>query len=495
MIDSNRVVVIGSGPSGATATRILVDAGIDVTLLEAGPVRATNGLTACIAGLTVARVHRALNTAADIEVADDTRARVFEDLAPGGLSNHWSCAVPRFSRDDFADARRAGEAFTWPIDYDDLAPWYDRVEPLLRIAGSVADVPPLPAGRVSKALRLPAWWAPLVIKAASSGQALVPVPYAFGGDTTITPSGTRCNAFVRLVKPVQRSSRLTIRYDAHVTRLEWSGAKKRVTGVVYRDAVTGVEHRVACRAVMLAAGAIKSAKILLQSTDADFPDGLGNTDGVLGKYLTDHPLGKVAFDVSTPMPMQPPAYLTRPPLDRSAPLYAAACSQWGGIAMMARSLLSTTPLRLQSCGFNVFGTMAPAERDYVALDSGIKSPDGTAGVRVHLRHPPEAGDALVAARDQMASLLDAVGAHPRMTTWLVEPVGVSVHYAGTCRMHASPRLGMLDAWSRLHAVGNAAVVDAGAFTTHPEKNPALTAMALAARASARVADDIRSGRL
>ena len=68
-----------------------------------------------------------------------------------------------------------------------------------------------------------------------------------------------------------------------------------------------------------------------------------------------------------------------------------------------------------------------------------------------------------------------------------------MHFAGTCRMHDSPRLGMLDAWSRLHAVRNVVVADSSAFTTGPEKNPVLTAMALAARASDRLAHDLRAG--
>src|SRR6185436_10190399 len=109
------------------------------------------------------------------------------------------------------------------------------------------------------------------------GHALVPVPYAYGGKTTLTLSGTVFNSFVRLVKPALRSGHLTVRYGASVTHLEWSGTAKRVSAAIIRDAITGLEHRVPCRAVVLAAGAINTAKLLLQSTHADFPDGLGNT--------------------------------------------------------------------------------------------------------------------------------------------------------------------------------------------------------------------------
>ena len=72
--------------------------------------------------------------------------------------------------------------------------------------------------------------------------------------------------------------------------------------------------------------------------------------------------------------------------------------------------------------------------------------------------------------------------------------GSSVHYAGSVRMHASPQFGVLDSWNRMYDVPNVAVVDPSCFPTGPEKNPTLTAMALAARAADRLADDLRAGR-
>lgn len=161
--------------------------------------------------------------------------------------------------------------------------------------------------------------------------------------------------------------------------------------------------------------------------------------------------------------------------------------------MLLRSLLSGHVGRDTSAGFNVFGTMAPFEGNYVALDSGKRSANGTPALILHIRHPQESAQTLCAARDRLVCLLDRAGFGPRVRKWVIDPVGSSVHYAGTCRMHASPKFGMLDRWSRLHAVPNVVVADSAAFTTGPEKNPVLTAMALAARASQRLADDMRSG--
>jgi choline dehydrogenase-like flavoprotein len=336
-------------------------------------------------------------------------------------------------------------------------------------------------------------WDPIAHAAERAGQAILPVPYVYGDATTLTFSGSVFNSFVRLVRPLQRSGRLKVRYGARVIGLEWSAASRRVEAVLVRDARTGATNRIGCRAVVLAAGAINTTKILLQSTSPEFPDGLGNTHGVLGRYLHDHPLAKLAIDLAAPLSFQPAAYVTRLPLDRSDPLYAAACMQWAGAHLLMRSIFQGHPGRQTAIGFNVFGTMAPSASNRVALDHSHTGADGTPGLTIDIRYPPASINVLEASRDQLLSLLSEAGLRPRASLWLIHPVGTAIHYAGTCRMHMSPQFGMLDRWSRMHAVANVVVADSSAFTTGPEKNPVLTAMALAARASKRLADDLRTG--
>jgi choline dehydrogenase-like flavoprotein len=163
--------------------------------------------------------------------------------------------------------------------------------------------------------------------------------------------------------------------------------------------------------------------------------------------------------------------------------------------MIVKSFTTGHPGRLPTFGCNVFGTMAPVETNYVDLDASRTSDDGMPGLRLNVRHPSEAVTALESARDQLVTLFAEARLAPSVRTWLIEPVGGAVHFAGTCRMHASPRYGMLDKWSRMHAVPNVVVADSAAFTTGPEKNPVLTAMALAARASQRLVDDMRAGQV
>jgi choline dehydrogenase-like flavoprotein len=139
--------------------------------------------------------------------------------------------------------------------------------------------------------------------------------------------------------------------------------------------------------------------------------------------------------------------------------------------------------------------MAPIVDNWIGLDTQRPRPDGRPGLILNIRLPQEAKVALESARDDLLGVLSRVGLEPRVRLWNLSPACDSVHYGGTCRMHASPRFGMVDARGRLHTVPNVAVADSAAFTTGPEKNPVLTSMALAARASNRLAEELAAGDL
>src|SRR5262249_27769122 len=245
---------------------------------------------------------------------------------------------------------------------------------------------------------------------------------------------------------------------------------------------TGAEHAVEASAFVVAAGALNSARLLLASRSADFPEGLGNTEGVLGRYLHDHPYAQIEVGLGRPLSIYPGVYVTRPPHGAVPPLRGASCTLWSGTGIRLRRLMSLTPDKSAQLGFNLFRTLPPDPRNGIALRSGQTDADGMPAVDLRMRFDDATPGALAQARDRLLGILDAAGLSPAVRSWVIHEPGSSVHYGGTVRMHSSPRYGMLDSWNRLHAAPNVLVTDSACFTTGPEKNPTLTAMALAARA-------------
>jgi choline dehydrogenase-like flavoprotein len=491
MTDDRRVLVIGSGPAGAMVAQTLVREGIPVTMLESGQ-HLPRGLLVRVAGRNLVRKRPRIEDPRRHVASDDPTASWYHALCPGGMSSHWAGAVPRFAPEDFYEGERLDERYRWPISYDDLVPYYRRVERIFNVAGASRDVAAQPAGIVAHERRLPADWQQVASAAEGLGQGLTPLPLAAGPDWAISRGGVGFNSYTDMVRPLERSANFRLILGAHALRLEWCGVRRRVTGVTYHDRMTGSQRRIDGAAVVVAAGPLASAKLLMDSACADFPEGLGETEGVLGRYLHDHPHDVGAIELTRPLSgLGQAAVLTRAPYSVAPPLISASCvigskSAWD----KARSI---TPFGSKLFGLWIFATMVPRPEHYVRLASEARDEFGMPALDVHIRYDESVKHNLAAARERLVRILLAAGYPPSSlsSTPMLVP-GTSIHYGGTVRMHSSRRFGMLNGWSRLHAVDNVVVADASSFTTGPEKNPTLTVMAIAARAAHRLAVDLKT---
>jgi choline dehydrogenase-like flavoprotein len=135
--------------------------------------------------------------------------------------------------------------------------------------------------------------------------------------------------------------------------------------------------------------------------------------------------------------------------------------------------------------------MIPTREDRIAIDRRAAT-QGRSPILFALRYPQRVVRELERTKEELLTCLERAGWAPQLKVFHVEVPGNSVHYGGTCRMHDSPRFGVVDAFSRVHGAPNVVVADSSVFTTGPEKNPVLTAMALAARASDRLNRDLRA---
>ena len=491
MTDDRRVIVIGSGPSGAMTALTLVEPGVPVTMLESGQ-SLPRGLLVRVAGRNLVRRRPRVEDPRSHQASNDPSASWYHALALGGMSSHWAGAVPRFAPEDFFEGERLDERYRWPVSYQDLAPYYARVERLLGVTAAGREVAAQPAPILAHERQLPKDWQKVAACAEDSGHGLTPLPLAAGPRWTLRRTGVGFNSFTDIVQPLERSPHFELLRGAHALRLDWSGEQRRVTSVTYLDRADRTERRVEAAAVVVAAGPLASTKLLLNSVSADFPAGLGDTEGVLGHYLHDHP-----YDVGTLVLERPlsclgqAAVLTRAPYWDSPPLHAAACVI--GSNSVRDKVQTVSPLGSKAFGLWIFGTMVPSSRNYVRLDPRSKDEFGLPSLDIHVRYDEDVQRNMAAARRRLVAVLESAG-YPctvRSSSSTLVP-GQSIHYGGTVRMHSSAKYGMLNAWNRLHAVDNVVVADASCFTTGPEKNPTLTVMAIAARAADRLAVDLKT---
>jgi choline dehydrogenase-like flavoprotein len=491
-MDNDSIVVIGSGPAGAMAAHELVNRHLPVTMLEAGS-EDPRGVLVRAAGRNLLRRTPALERESRLVVSGHPDTAWFRTLGLGGLSNQWTGAVPRFAPDDFWDGARLDERYRWPLDYDDIAPFYDRAERLLRITASGTDVPLLPAGYSDHRRILPHDWTGVARVAAQQGQGLTVMPLADGPDFLFARRATAFNSYSNIVRQLTTRPNFTLRTKCTALQLEWSSAKRRVEGVVFHDRDTDAQQRIEASAVVVACGPLGSTKLLFDSTSPDFPQGLGNNEGVLGRYLHDHPKEWWSVRLSKPITrLACAAYLTRRPFDQTPPLMATSWTI--GLASPREKVLSLFPGRTSALGVQVLGTMIPSERFYVRPHASQKDEFGLPQLEIYIEFDEDVLKNVHAARSWFMDLLGDAGFECRLNPVVPQCApGTAVHFGGTARMHKSREYGVVDEWSRIFDVPNVAVVDASTFTTGSEKNPTLTAMALAARAAHRIADDLKQG--
>src|SRR5499427_4492039 len=314
------VCVIGSGAGGGMAAKVLTEGGLDVVMLEAGPQvypdkdykmmmwpyelphrgagvggRASENFSEFLAP----------NGAWEIEGEPYTSSpgsdfQWFRSRIVGGRTNHWGRIALRFAPVDFKCKTRDGLGDDWPITYEDLAPYYDKVESYIGVFGTKENVPSAPDGvflpppkprctelMVKKAcdhLGITCIPSRLAILTKSVNGRL-PCHYCGQCGRGCTTASNFSSSQV-LIPPAMATGKLTLITGAMVREI-LVDKEAKATGVSYIDKATRSEKRINARAVVVAASACESARLLLNSTSSVFPDGLANSSGAVGKYLTD----------------------------------------------------------------------------------------------------------------------------------------------------------------------------------------------------------------
>jgi choline dehydrogenase-like flavoprotein len=525
------VVVVGSGAGGAVVAKELGEAGFTVVVLEAG--RRFDPFTDYVADRVDFEVFakdafRAEDAARDLYTTAPGRPFAYTRVkGVGGSTLKYAGMSPRLHESDFRVRSEDGVAEDWPIAYADLEPYYARVEHELGVSGpSGVDANPFEAPRSGPFPTPPHPFnrAGIAVKrgAEALGLHMVREPLAmpsreWNGRPACIGAGTchlgcsiwaKSSMDVTYVARAEATGRVEVRSECMASRIVL-GRDGRARGVVYFDK-EGREQAVNARAVVLAANAVETPRLLLLSACSQFPHGVANSSGLVGKYFMEH-LAVFAHGLfperldpwrGTPTGgMIQDYYATnrRNDFARGWTILVTANSHWP--LAMARRVAgwgAAHKARVQQVfGHSVclasIGEQLPNVQNQVTLDPTARDALGLPAP--HLINEPRENDRAMirAISASLRAVLEAAGA---TEIWRTEQTpGASSHYLGTCRMGRDPATSVVDARGRAHDVPNLFVADGSAFVTGGAVNPALTISALATRTAAGIVSSAKAGEL
>lgn len=555
------VLVVGSGASGGWVAKEAAERGLSVLMLEAGPPRIpTRDFTEHISPyqlkfrgfgnqqqlLQTQPVQRLCYACDEYShqffVNDVEHPYTFPADKPfmwirgrqvGGKTFCWARESYRYSENEFKAATRDGYGEDWPISYRELAPYYDRVEEFIGVSGSYEGLPQMPDGKFLPPMKLSCGG--LLAKQAIEQKFAWRVMPDRVANLTVPhrgrPACHYCDQCQRgcftasyfnspsvTLPAAARTGKFTLVSDAVVSDLlmEPNG---RAKGVHYIDRLTH-EHRVAhARVVVLAAGALESTRILLNSQSTLYPQGVGNSEGILGRYLMDHFTVEGAGgtipslrsstreEVGRPCGFLIPKYANsdshnknhsflrgyRFDGDGSQELYEHAFLMPELGAALRKRVREEIPYYF---AIEAQGECLPRAENRVTLDRNRKDAWGIPVLHIDASYGEnERAMALAMGRD-ISAILDEMkltDVTPPKTE--ISVFGKNIHECGTARMGDDPKKSVVNRNCRVHDAHNVFVTDGAVFVTQGCYEPTLTIMAISARAGEHIAQAFRRGEL
>jgi len=475
--------------------------------------------------------------------AEGTEFRWWRARMVGGRTNHWGRISLRFGPEDFKARSRDGLGDDWPISYSDVAPYYDRIDKLIGIFGNNDNLPNHPGGYFLPPPRPRCY--ELMVKDAADRLNVACIPArlsiitkAHNGRAGCHYCG-QCNRGCRtnsnfsstnvLIAPALKTGRLTLVTNAMVREVTLDD-RGLANGVNYIDTKTGADRRADARVVVLAASACETARLLLNSKSAKFPDGLANASGVVGKYLTDTTGTDVSGFIPKMMDHVPhnedgvggghiymPWWLDNAKLDfprgyhievgggfTGAPGYGFM----GGIQRYPAGGGYGKALKdeyRRYAGSSVYfagrGEMVPNDKSYCEIDPVMKDKYGIPVLRFHWQWTDYEYNQVRHMQQTFRALVEEMGgqvfnAMPDQTKgYGIARGGEIIHELGTTRMGTDPSKSVVDPNGRAHDVRNLFIADGGPFVSQADKNPTWTILALSMRTSDFITQERKRGTL
>jgi choline dehydrogenase-like flavoprotein len=547
------VCIIGSGAGGGMAAYALTKAGASVVMLEAGPKWFASKDTKMMVP-NYATPHRgaaihnrpfgefdACDGGWEIDGEPYTRApgtqfSWWRARMLGGRTNHWGRISLRFGPDDFRGKSIDGLGDDWPIGYDDVKPYYDSVDRFIGLYGSNEGLRNHPDGIFMPPPKPRCH--ELLVKKASDKLNITCIPARLSIITKPLNGRQACHYCGQcnrgcqvkanfsspdvLIAPALATGKLALITNA-MAREVTVGSDGLATGVSYINKNTGADEHVRAKIVVLSASACETARLLLNSKSGRFPQGLANSSGTVGKYLTDTTGTGVSGFIPSLMDHVPhnhdgvggmhvymPWWLDNKKLDFPRGYHIEVYggtgqpgAGFGGGIQRRTGGGYGTQLKADyrkyygaSIGFDGRGEMIPNENSYCELDPTTVDRFGIPVLRFHWKFADYEINQAKHMQETFRSLIVAMGGTPtsqmptREQNYNLAAGGTIIHELGGARMGSYATKSVVNANCQAHDVKNLFVADGSPFVTQADKNPTWTILAL----SWRTADYITSQR-
>ncbi|MFI8378896.1 GMC family oxidoreductase [Leeuwenhoekiella sp. NPDC079379] len=557
------VIIVGSGAGGGMATKILADAGLKVAVVEAGPYfdpAAPEQRTQLKwpyesprRGASTVRPFGDFDSAYggwDIEgepytQKGDSQFDWFRSRMLGGRTNHWGRISLRFGERDFKHHSYDGHGDDWPIGYEDVKPYYDKVDKLIGVFGSKENFENEPNGFFLPPPK-PRLHELFYIKGAQKSN--IPVIPSRMSMLTKKLNNDRgicfycgqcsraCSVYADfssgtcLIFPAQKSGGQIDLFVNSMVREITTNAEGKATGVSYINKEDRKEYKLKARIVILAASACSSARILLNSKSKQHPNGLGNSSDMVGKYLHDSTgASRSAFipelmnrdtyneDGVGGMHVYTPWWGDNKKLNFPRGYHIEV---WGGMGMPSygfgfnpndlnrffnqkvggygNSLRSDIKKYYGSTiGMAGRGESIAMVDNYCEIDPSTVDEFGIPVLRFNYKWSEYERNQAKHMNETFEEIVHNMGgqllqdAPTKEQDYGLANPGRIIHEVGTTRMGNDPKTSVVNKFQQLHDVDNVFIVDAGPFVSQADKNPTWTILALSWRASDYIIEQLK----
>jgi choline dehydrogenase-like flavoprotein len=532
------VCILGSGAAGGVMAKELCEGGAKVVMLEAGkqiqPWELLSHKWPYELPFRGFRGEKQVpfyqgDVATSIAYADCDAITIDRVRVLGGRTMHWNAVTLRYAPRDFKEWSLQGVEEDWPLTYEELAPYYDRIEQIIGVCGNDDHLEILPAG---KNYLPPVPWrcSEHIMKRATNAmgiplidvrKAVLTRPYdkrlpchycghcMDGCDVASIFSSPDC-----MLPKARATGNFTLRQNA-LAREILVDREGLASAVSYIDTATGAEQQVKAKIVVVCCSTVESARLLLNSRSPQHPAGLANANGAVGQHLHGH-LGDVVTIYLEELEGQKPSNQDGATDHVYVPRYNQLFGKtdyaggWGFQVNYSSYMFPHQAGRLPGYGaafkqqvrrmqpgylsFGSFAKVTSEKGNYVTVDPSRVDAHGIPTPVVHFRFSDN-DHALWQASKQSMLEVSSYMKGTVFTSFGNGPRGFASHEVGTVRMGKDPHTSVLNGYCQAREVKNLFVTDGSCFTTSSEKNPTLTIMALSLRAADYIKEQRKKGDL